>query len=264
MKPDSDQKITLEDLLRLKRAERPAPEFWVKFDAEIRAKQLSAIVSRPWWDGFARGFAFVSRHQMPLGAAAALALTWVGVQHMETRPVASPHIVKLSMAAPLAATPTAVRVPAPAQLETGPRQMVDVVARTEAAPAKPAMAAASSHLVKAPVSLPPDVAAQSPFSDGLTVTLADYRDPAPAAARPAVFGSDGDFETVAAPVRQTISDPLAQVDPAQERRARLLDSALPANPRAMVSDWIRSRSADDRIYESLDHTSDHLLTGIRF
>jgi len=32
----------------------------------------------------------------------------------------------------------------------------------------------------------------------------------------------------------------------------------------MVSDWIRSRSADDRIYESLDHTSDHLLTGIRF
>lgn len=263
MKPDPEQKITLEDLLRLKRAERPAPEFWVKFDADIRAKQLSAIVSRPWWDGFARGFAFMSRHQMPLGAAAALALTWVGVQHMETRPVASPHIVKLSVAAPLAAAPAAARVPSAVQLETGPRQVIDVVVRSVATPAKPALAA-SSHLVKAPVSLPPDVAAKSPFSEGLTVTLADYRDAAPAAARTASFGSDSDFETVAAPVHQTISDPLAQVDPAQERRARLLDSALPANPRAMVSDWIRSRSSDDRIYESLDHTSDHLLTGIRF
>jgi hypothetical protein len=261
MKPDSDPKITLEDLLRLKRAERPAPEFWVKFDADIRAKQLSAIVSRPWWDGFARGFALLSRHQMPLGAAAALALTWVGVQHMETRQVASPHLVKLNVAA--AQVPAAARVPSSAQLETGPRQVVDVVARPAAAPAKPALAV-SSHLVKAPVSLPPDVAAKSPFSEGLTVTLADYRDAAPVAARTAVFGSDSDFETVAAPVRPAISDPLAQVDPAQERRARLLDSALPANPRAMVSDWIRSRSADDRIYESLDHTSDHLLTGIRF
>ena len=264
MKPDSDQKITLEDLLRLKRAERPAPEFWVKFDADIRAKQLSAIVSRPWWDGLARGFTFMGRHQMPLGAAAALALTWVGVQHMATHQVASPHIVKLSVAAPPAPAPAAERVPSPVQLEMGPRLVVDAVARAEVAPAKPAMAAVSSHRVKAPVSLPPDVAAQSPFSDGLAVTFADYRDQAPAAVRTAVFGSDGDFETMAAPVRQTISDPLAQVDPAQERRARLLDSALPANPRAMVSDWIRSRSADDRIYESLDHTSDHLLTGIRF
>jgi len=85
MKRDTEQKITVEDLIRLKRAERPPAEFWATFESEIRAKQLSAIVSRrPWWDGFSRVFAVVNRHQLSFGAAAAVAMAFVGLRYMES------------------------------------------------------------------------------------------------------------------------------------------------------------------------------------
>ena len=49
-KPDQNSKVTIEDLLRLKRAERPGPEFWVNFEQELRQKQLTALVQkRRWW-----------------------------------------------------------------------------------------------------------------------------------------------------------------------------------------------------------------------
>jgi hypothetical protein len=44
------RKPTLEELLRVKRAERPPAEFWKRFEEELRAKQLAAIVApRRWW-----------------------------------------------------------------------------------------------------------------------------------------------------------------------------------------------------------------------
>lgn len=43
-------KPTLDDLLRLKRAERPDAAFWDDFERGLRQKQLAAIVEpRPWW-----------------------------------------------------------------------------------------------------------------------------------------------------------------------------------------------------------------------
>ena len=39
----SQSQVTIEDLLRLKRAERPPASFWSDFDREMRAKQLAAI-----------------------------------------------------------------------------------------------------------------------------------------------------------------------------------------------------------------------------
>ncbi len=45
-------RTTVEDLLRLKRAERPDPAFWQDFEHGLRQKQLAAIVEpRPWWLG---------------------------------------------------------------------------------------------------------------------------------------------------------------------------------------------------------------------
>src|SRR5208283_4018577 len=83
MKRDMDRKITVEDLLRFKRAELPPAEFWAKFESEMRAKQLAAIVSRrPWWVGASRIFPFVYRRQLVLGMAAAIALTWAGVRYL--------------------------------------------------------------------------------------------------------------------------------------------------------------------------------------
>lgn len=43
-------KPSLEEVIRIKRAERPPAEFWQRFEQELRAKQLAAIVApRPWW-----------------------------------------------------------------------------------------------------------------------------------------------------------------------------------------------------------------------
>lgn len=71
----SRPKITVEDLLRVKRAERPPAEFWVRFEQELRAKQLAAIVEkRSWWHAPSRAFAGMARWSFPLGVTAALAV----------------------------------------------------------------------------------------------------------------------------------------------------------------------------------------------
>ena len=85
-RPEANR-VTIEDLLRVKRAERPSPEFWSRFEQDLRAKQLAAIVEpRPWWITLRLpqvGRA-IARFQVPIGAAAALALSFVAVR--EYRP----------------------------------------------------------------------------------------------------------------------------------------------------------------------------------
>lgn len=79
LRPPHSSKITVEDLLRLKRAERPDPEFWTKFEAELRQKQLAALVQRrPWWERFP--LVAGRRLYLPLGATAAIAFTLVSVR----------------------------------------------------------------------------------------------------------------------------------------------------------------------------------------
>ncbi len=74
--------ITVEDLLRLKRVERPAEDFWQQFDRELRAKQLSALVAkRPWWQRLPQFPARLALYRFPLGAAAAVAVTFVSVRN---------------------------------------------------------------------------------------------------------------------------------------------------------------------------------------
>ena len=71
-------KVSLEDLLRLKRAERPEPEFWAKFEDQLRRKQLAAIVDkRPWWRRLSA--ASIARISVPVGATAVVAFTLVTV-----------------------------------------------------------------------------------------------------------------------------------------------------------------------------------------
>jgi len=96
MKPDNDQpKVTLEQLLRVKRAEKPSPEFWAQFERELRVKQLAAIVEpRPWWAPFIRVGSRLARYQMPVGAAAVVALTLLTVRQYDTdNPGASRPVV---------------------------------------------------------------------------------------------------------------------------------------------------------------------------
>jgi len=80
-------RVSIEDLLRLKRAERPAPEFWGRFEQDLRAKQLAAIVEpRPWWIKMRLpqvGRA-IARFQVPIGAAAAVALSFSVVREYQS------------------------------------------------------------------------------------------------------------------------------------------------------------------------------------
>ena len=68
--------VSVEDLLRVKRAEQPPAAFWNQFEQGLRTKQLAAIVEpRPWWAPFIRIGARISRFQLPVGATAILAIT---------------------------------------------------------------------------------------------------------------------------------------------------------------------------------------------
>lgn len=44
------EKPTLEDLLKLKRHEKPSTEFWKRFDRELREKTLKAVVDQQRWN----------------------------------------------------------------------------------------------------------------------------------------------------------------------------------------------------------------------
>lgn len=85
-----DSKPTLETLLRLKRAERPTPEFWANFEKELRQKQLTALVEkRRWWHGWP---VLLSRRVcLPAGAAAAAAFALVAMRHQVPGHVAHPE-----------------------------------------------------------------------------------------------------------------------------------------------------------------------------
>lgn len=128
MSHDGKRPVTLEDLLRLKRAERPAPEFWEQFDRELRAKQLSALVQkRPWWQDLPRVFGGFRRYHLPLGAAAVLAVTFITVRNYSPapKPAKSDHSV------PVAEIPIAIASDEPSvaiPVDTAPIPETRVVA----------------------------------------------------------------------------------------------------------------------------------------
>lgn len=115
-------RLTLEDLLRLKRAERPTPEFWTNFERELRQKQLAALLEkRPWWQELPR---WAARHAyLPLGAAAAVAFAFVTLRNEDRSPLAlsdparpdAPAIARTeSKALPVSDAPESAVVEAPA------------------------------------------------------------------------------------------------------------------------------------------------------
>ncbi len=101
---DSQPRPTLEALLKLKQAERPAPEFWDKFDRELRQKQLAALVQQHrWWQRIHIGLPRWA--YAPAGAVAALTLSLVSVRMVmpvAEAPVTAPvqHDVVAKLQAP--------------------------------------------------------------------------------------------------------------------------------------------------------------------
>lgn len=254
--------VTLEDLIRLKRTERPSADFWAEFDREMRVKQLAAIVEpRPWWAPLIRIGARVSHYQLPMGAAAILALSFVTVREYRTTSVPSTaYAVEAEVSAALTAQPThTTSAPAPIgatnlTMIATPALMGDQVAAEEEADAELAASATqvgyASHSV--PLAETKAVPAEpTPSARYIAANLA-----AAQAADPSlvddVFGS---------PVRSVVSrepvrDPLAQISAAGEsRRARLLQSALPVGTSSNVtvgtSDRVARKLTEERLYDTI-------------
>lgn len=109
--PDQPRdRMTLETLLRLKRAERPDPAFWAEWDAELRRRQLASaiVVPEPWYRKLFTGW-------RPAVAASASAAAVIAVlfslpvrtvhvlpEHDVVEPVVAALVAGESLAAPVA------------------------------------------------------------------------------------------------------------------------------------------------------------------
>jgi len=270
MKTDRTSPVSIENLLQLKRAERPPAEFWSEFDKELRAKQLVAIMERrPWWASWRRILPGLVRHPVPTGAAAALILTFLGFQHLHS------NATRAGAADPLASGPKA---PA-AEIE---RPVVPVALELAAAPAPsnrlpavaPALAASAPVQLGAtaqdgssatservdPLAALAEAAGFAPASSLRLVPVNFAATPmdSPEAARnlfgqtPA-FVAGNHFQAMRVPVL----DPLARMSPpSNERRARILAEVVPAaaavgDTTSVLSDRLIRRLSDERLDESI-------------
>ncbi len=69
------RKVSVEDLLQLKRHERPSPEFWNQFDRQLREKQLRALVKRePWYVRWVAAVSTRLNPAVPVTAAAVMVM----------------------------------------------------------------------------------------------------------------------------------------------------------------------------------------------
>ena len=267
MKPESNRPITIEDLLRLKRAERPPAEFWATFDRELRAKQLAALVGkRPWWQRLPAAFAGVSRYRVPIGASAVLALTFLTFRTYES---ALPALEVQPQPAPVALDVATERTESSPAV---PTTLVAAVAEA-AAPVDSSVIAAPESAAVVPVAtivakseeLPPslpiggvpaseaDRPVQSPAVRYITANLAAIQSSEPLAGRGLLDVATG-FEARAMPPRVAV-EPLQQMTPPSDtRRSRLLtamvstasmDASMRATARAA------SRIEEERLYDRI-------------
>jgi hypothetical protein len=255
MKSDGNRPITIEDLLRLKRAELPPTEFWATFDRELRAKQLSALVEkRPWWQRVPNAFAGIMRYRIALGVSAIAVLSFVSLRNQE-----APSSAKSTRTVALATQETAAVV-VPLQQVSLPTTAAIVSATPIAAPEHlVALAVPALGDVPAPVGafaaggvvVEANPQSQSPIvrhsSENLAVMQATDR----SAARSLLAAASG-FEDRAMPSRVAV-EPLQQMTPPSEsRRARLLTamvSMASLESSLRTTERAANRIAHERLYD---------------
>lgn len=250
--------VTVEDLLRLKRAERPPSDFWNDFEHELRVKQLAAIVEpRPWWAPLIRFHARFARYQMPVGATAILALTLVTVREYRL-PEAEATFVPAAPVARLDA------MPGPAVELAGQDRASDVTAAALAASADED-AVAADRAASFPDGLSQRlpmlggaeamVAVDTPSARSIAANLAAVKASEPELAR--FLDHLAGLESRAQANRGPAVDPLVNLQsPSDARRARVLSTALPvaASAAADVSERryqprLGRDLTDERLYE---------------
>jgi len=273
MNHEHKRPVTLEDLLRLKRTERPPAEFWVQFDRELRAKQLAALVEkRPWWRSFPAVLAVPSRLHLPLGATAILAVTFLTVReyrHAVPAPSANPGVNAMTAvaAAPVAPVATGGAGPATAVREAVSARSV-VLANDDETPAAPgefvlsSEATAPGHLSQMIPLL--GVASRgetgeqesTPTARFIAANLALAKATEPAVIE-SLLGASRGFEARAMPPRPPVVEPLAQMAPPTEaKRSRLLNGAVMSvsmnqMPPARSTDRAARRLTDQELYDTI-------------
>ncbi|MDI1320309.1 MAG: hypothetical protein PSW75_08985 [bacterium] len=259
---DSPQrpKITLEDLLRLKRAERPAPEFWNNFERELRQKQLTALLEkRPWWQELPQLLA--RRSYLPIGATAILAFTLVSIRYYtpaQLTQVEAPAVGRPAGFVNLPATTSPVAETAPVssplvnrQDQTAPR--LDDRTTAAAMMTEPTAVAASTE-VQMPVMIAPR-ADESPSALSISATLARLEQSAPELLN-AVAGN-----RLSSPARvqeaSLQATELAAMPTNASKRSRLLaqysDRSLAPEPTApaIVRERLARRLGDPEIFDRI-------------
>lgn len=190
--PRHNAKPTLEELLQLKRCERPDAQFWAGFERELRQKQLTALVEKPrWWHGFS---GLGRRVYVPAGAAAMVAFALVAIRYHAPVRVSAPEEVQpqFETAVPsietLPATVVASRYEEPVEAiapvdQVAPAAPVAeaVVAREEISPSARSIAANLARLEQAEPELLNAVMGSRLSSSARVQTAADEMTAAPTA-----------------------------------------------------------------------------------
>lgn len=267
MNREGKRPVSVEDLLRLKRAERPAESFWADFDRQLRAKQLAALVEkRPWWHAFTVGSWAVAfrRHPLPLGAGVALVAGFFVMREAPlvptpAGPVAVAAIAPIAPAADLA--PTVEFAPAPRGVNPpSAAGFVSVVApvsveeiATEAAAPVSALESAQATFVAAEVesakplfgaSVPLSLEAQSSLLLASAETLASSP----------LLGGSTRLEA-RAPASRAAVEPLRQITPPADRRGSRILTAMVSM--ASVENAMRTteraanRISEEQLYDQI-------------
>lgn len=270
--------VTVEDLLRLKRAERPPAEFWGEFDRELRAKQLAALVAkRPWWQRTPRVLPSLRGYQLPLGAAAVLAITFLSVRDyapVETDfEVTTPEPIVRVTTTSAVADPTVTVAEAPATLPIADDYVSAGGDQSEPADSRVMIAAVAEPVPAASRSTADAfIATDIPlFGSGRSRVAAEPTAFSTPSGRSiaANFAAAQSSETIGAqlierahgfeargmPVRVARVEPLQQITPPGEaRRARYLRalvSTTSADRSAQTSERMANRISPEELYDQV-------------
>ncbi len=253
MKRPPQRPVSLEHLLRLKRAERPPEGFWADFERGLREKQLAALLPRrPWWQRWAdAGFArWAGRLALPLGAAGLITAIFVVPRPGRESP-ATPAVAALTVYAD-----QAVAVVAPAVELASPSLPAPELTPAAVEPAAVAAAEVSAAEVGAVASVVParEVAPAGGALNSFPLTWAAASQGETLVAG-SLQGGAKRLEPRTASSRVVV-EPLQQMVPPGERRgARMLTamvSATAVENGGRSSERLASRLSEERLYDQIE------------
>jgi hypothetical protein len=268
MKPESKRPIAIEDLLRLKRAERPPAEFWDQFDRSLRAKQLAALVEkRPWWRDVSRVFAGFKLYHLPIAATAVAVVAFISLR--DNSSVGAAHKaapgtqdVAVVSSAPSIAVSREARVDTVA-LAAQPAEALHVAATADAsAPSASGITLASAATAPGEIArMIPLIGAssaaaiegeQSPSARAIAANLASVRGTESVLGRNLL---DNVAMTEAPSSLRPAIEPLQQITPPSDRRRSNLTTAMVSmtsfETPARNGDRVANRLSEDELYDRI-------------